>query len=220
MCGRQPTRARSKPLPNYLCVAGGNIGGAFPWSVRSYAVATNTEAQVESTWDAAFIALWNTAAWNALMPTTTTLTYTSVATLGGGGHQQTKTQIAHNLAGTSTGNVLPMQVCVIATFRTALANKAGRGRWYLPAPSASALNTTGGIWAPATMTALASALNAFGTALGSSVPLQIYHRLATKSGPFAGTFTPIIQPCDASNKPGIQRRRGDKYTPIRTSWNE
>lgn len=205
-------------MPNYLLVAGGTIAGVQPWSIRAYAVSASTEASVETTWDTAFQAYWNAAGVLSGMPTTTALTYTYTSTMTANFKQSTKTILTHAIAGTSASVALPDQVAFVATLRTALASKAGRGRWYLPAPAVSGIATTGNLFLPAWMTAAAAGLTALGTALGSGVTLQLLHRLATKSGLGALTLTPVIPACDCSNKPAIQRRRGDKIVPTRTGW--
>jgi hypothetical protein len=152
------------------------------------------------------------------MPTSTVLTFTYTSTLTANFKQQTKTTNALAIAGTSAGVALPDQLCTVATLRTALASKAGHGRWYLPAPDTSGLSLVTGLWSAAWMTATTTGLTALGTALGGGITLQIFHAKATKSGIAAGTFTPVIPACDASNKPAVQRRRGDKIVPTRSAW--
>lgn len=205
-------------MPNYLLVAGGTLAGSQPWSIRAYAVSGSTEATVQTTWDTAFQAYWNTAGVASGMPSTTSLTYTYTSTMTANFHQSTKTQNVHAIAGSSAGVALPDQVAFVATLRTALANKAGHGRWYLPAPSVSGIAAGGNLYIAAWMTAAGTGLTALGTALGGTVTLQVLHRNATKSGLAALSLTPVIGACDASNKPAIQRRRGDKVVPTRTAW--
>ena len=205
-------------MPNYLLTAGGIINGSQPWTVRAYAVSGGTESSTQATWDTAFQAYWNTAGVASGMPTSTSLTFTSTATMTANFHQLSKTTNVHAIAGTSAGVALPDQVCFIATLRTGMANKSAHGRWYLPAPSATGIAATGNFWIAAWMTAATTGLTAMGTALGGTVALQVFHRNATRSGLAALSLTPCIPACDASNKPGIQRRRGDKNVPVRTAW--
>lgn len=205
-------------MPNYLLFAGGLIAGSQPWSIRTYAVSGSAESVVQSTWDTAFQAYWNAAGVLSGMPTTTSLTSTYTSTMTTSFKQSTKTVTTHSIAGTSASVALPNQTCFVATLRTALATKSGRGRWYLPAPAVSGISATGNLYIAAWMTAAAAGLTALGTALGGGVQLQILHRKATLSGQAAFTLTPVIGACDCSNKPGIQRRRGDKIVPTRTGW--
>lgn len=204
-------------MPNYLVVAGGLLGGSFPWSIRAWALGSGTEATVQTAWDAGVLAWWNSASYLAMMPSTTTLTYTYTSTATAQFKQSTKTLTNHAIAGGFAGSALPFQTCNIATFRTALAMKAGRGRLYLPALGTSALATTGYVMSATAMTNLQTALNALGTAIGSTFTFQILHRKATLSGLGALTLTPVTG-ADASNKFGIQRRRGDKFVPTRSTW--
>jgi len=205
-------------MPNYLLVAGGTIAGIQPWTIRAYAISGSAESVVQTSWNTAVQAYWNTAGVKSGMPTSTVLTFTYTSTLTANFKQQTKTSNTLSIAGTSVGVACPDQLCTVATLRTALASKAGHGRWYLPAPDTTGLGTTTGLWTAAWMTAVTTGLTALGTALGGGITLQIFHARATKSGIAAGTFTPVIPACDASNKPGVQRRRGDKVTPTRTAW--
>lgn len=61
---------------------------------------------------------------------------------------ETAERVITGVAGTGGGNQLPQEVAVVASLRTALASRRGRGRMYLPAPaygaltSASRLDTT------------------------------------------------------------------------------
>lgn len=55
------------------------------------------------------------------------------------GQQTARADVAVNLVGTSAEDSLPPQVAVVVSLRTELANRAGRGRFYLPAPAANAV---------------------------------------------------------------------------------
>lgn len=205
-------------MPNFLLVAGGLLAGSEIWAIRAYAVSSSAESVVESTWDSAFKAYWNAAGVLSGMPTTTSLTYTYAATLTPAFKQQSKTQTVSSIAGTSASVALPNQIAFIATLRTALANKSGHGRWFLPAPAVSGIAATGNLYIAAWMTAAAAGLTALGTALGSGVTLQIFHPKATKNGVGPLTMTPCIPACDCSNKPAVQRRRTSKIVATRTAW--
>lgn len=205
-------------MPNYLLTAGGVVAGSQPWSIRAYAVSASAENVVATTWNSAFSAYWNATGVLSGMPSTTSWTFSSASTMTANFKQATKTTNVVAVPGTSASVGLPDQVAFIATLRTSLASKAGHGRWYLPAPAVSGLAATGNLYIAAWMTAAAAGLTALGTALGSGVTLQVLHRNATKSGLAALSLTPCIPACDCSNKPGIQRRRGDKIVPTRTAW--
>lgn len=197
-------------MPEYLITAGGLLSGTQPWSIRAYALGSGTEATVQTAWDAGVVAWWNSAAWLALMPSTTTLTYTYTSTMSGTYRQTTKTQSTHAIAGGASGAALPYQVALVATLNTAFADKSGHGRWYLPGPAVTAMATTGYLYSATAMTDVAAALTAMGTAIGSTFTFQLLDRAKLTVRPVTGATV--------SNKPAIQRRRGDKVIPTRTAW--
>jgi len=202
-------------MPNYLHKAGGTLEGGFPWSINMVSTSSATESAAQTTWDSGFVALWSTAAFNALMPTGTILTYTSTSTASAAFKQTTKTETTHNSAGTAAVG-LPFQVGEVVTWRTAQATKWGRGRWYLPPISPTALATAGFVLSATAVADIVSAVNAGLSVWVASLNFQILHRHATLSGPGALTLTPIASG-DISDKLVIQRRRGDKYVPIRSA---
>jgi hypothetical protein len=202
-------------MPNYLHVATGVQDSAFAWSIRAISTSSATESAAQTAWDAGFVALWNTASFLALVSTTTTLTQTSTSTANASFKQTTKTVSTHNIAGTGTGS-LPFQICPIVTLRTNQATKYGHGRWYLPALVPASLATGGYVLSSAAVTAIVTAVNAGFTAWAGSLTFQILHRKGTLHGPGPLTLDAVISG-DVSNKPGIQRRRGDKFVPSRTA---
>jgi hypothetical protein len=203
-------------MPNYLVVAGGLLGGAFPWSIRAQALGSGTEGATQTAWDAGVLAWWNSAAYLAMMPTTNTLTYTYTSTMTANFKQSTVTRGTHNIAGGAAAAALPYQCANIMTFRTALAIRAGRGRWYLPALATTSLAATGYVLSAAALTNVQAAMNAMFTAIGSAFTVQILHRKSTLSGLTALSFSPVTGG-DVSNKIAIQRRRGDKFVPTRAT---
>lgn len=202
-------------MPNYLHQAGGTLEGGFPWSIGMVSVSSDSEPAAQSVWDSGFVALWTATAFNALLPTNTTLTYTSTSTANTSFRQTTKTTNTHSTAGTgATG--LPYQVAIGVTWRTAQATKWGRGRWYLPALDALSLATGGFVLSSAAVGDVVTAVNAGLAIWVSALNFQILHRHNTLTGPAANTLTPIFSG-DVSNKLIIQRRRGDKFTPTRSA---
>lgn len=202
-------------MPNYLHQAGGTLSGGFPWSVHMVSTSSNAEAAAQTVWDTGFLAMWNLAAFNALMPTGTILTYTSTSTASAAFKQTTKTTTTHAAAGANVTG-LPFQDAMVVTFRSAQATKWGRARWYLPAFGTSALAVGGYVLAASATATLVTAVN---LGLATWVPqlaFQVLHRKATLSGPGANTLTPLTGG-DVANKLVIQRRRADKYVPIRSA---
>jgi len=200
-------------MPNYLHTAGGTLEGGFPWSIRMVSISSSTESAAQTTWDSGFTALWNSAAYLALLPTGTTLTFTSTSTASAAFTQTTKTETTHNISGSAAAG-LPFQVGTIITWRTAFATKWGRGRSYLPTIGVGALATTGFVLSATALTDIQNAVNAGLAVWVGTLNFQILHRKATLTGPGALTLTPITHG-DVSNKLVIQRRRGDKFTPTR-----
>lgn len=201
-------------MADYLLQAGGNIG-TFPWSFTMKATSSATESAVETAWGAGIAAMFNSAGYKALLSEDTELTYTSTSTADAAWKQTTKTETSHAISGTGDG-ALPYQVSAVVTWRTAQATKWGHGRWYTPAMAPASLDATGFIYSAAATAALVTAVNAAITTWGTTFAPCILHRKGTISGPGALTTTPITGG-DVSNKPAIQRRRGDKYTVIRSA---
>lgn len=203
-------------MTNYLVVAGGQLVGGYPWSIHGVAVSTSSESAVEAAWSSGWAAIMGDATLKTFYPAGTELTYTYTSTADASFKQTTVTETQATYAGTSASPSLPFQACAIVSLRTAQRTRWGRGRWYLPAPATNAMSAT----APTLSTAFESALDAaLQNAFAQWTPvltLQILHRKATKTGPGAMTITPV-NGCDTSNKLGVQRRRGDKYVPVRTT---
>lgn len=202
-------------MPNYLHSAGGTIGSGFPWSISMVSVSSASESAAQTVWDNGIVAMWGSAAFNALVPAGTKLTYTSTSTANALFKQTTKTTNTHNTPGTATAS-LPYQVGEIVTWRSAQATKWGRGRWYLPPLSPTALATAGLVLSNTAVGDIVTAVNAGLTVWVASLNFQIVHRKNTLSGPLADTLTPI-DAGDVADKLVIQRRRGDKYVPVRTA---
>lgn len=202
-------------MPNYLHSAGGTIGSGFPWSISMVSTSSASESAAQTVWDNGIVAMWGSAAFNALVPAGTKLTYTSTSTANALFKQTTKTTNTHNTPGTATAS-LPYQVGEIVTWRTAQATKWGRGRWYLPPLGPGALATAGLVLSTTAVGDIVAAVNAGLTIWVASLNFQIVHRKNTLSGPLADTLTPISGG-DVADKLVIQRRRGDKYVPIRTA---
>lgn len=59
------------------------------------------------------------------------------------GQQQALRESDSNLTGDAAGTSCPAEVALVVSLRTALANRSGRGRFYLPQPNVDALATDG-----------------------------------------------------------------------------
>lgn len=121
--------------------------------------------------------------------------------LDAAGRNTTQDSTAVSLAGTGTGQCLPQRVCLVVSLRTAQATRAGRGRFYLPAPDATHL-TTSGEFATADAISMADQFaSALSTMATTSSPV-VYHR-----GKDAGT---VISRVEIGAVFGTQRRRTNK----------
>ena len=59
------------------------------------------------------------------------------------GQQQTLRESNVDIAGTSEANALPADVAIVVSLRSPVANRTGRGRFYLPQPTTDALTAVG-----------------------------------------------------------------------------
>lgn len=92
------------------------------------------------------------------------------------GQQQSLRETVTNLVGTAAGDALPAEVALVVSLRTPLANRSGRGRFYLPQPAASTLDVDGTLDA-AVQGSLADALAAaWAAANGAGENPVVYSR--------------------------------------------
>lgn len=202
-------------MPNYLLVASGQIGAAFPWSIRMYATSSNGESAVETTWSSGIAAMFNATGFNGILPNTVNVNSTYTSTMDASWKQTTKTSTSASLTGGATQS-LPWHVCEVVTWRTALATRYGRGRWYLPCLGSGSLATAGGKMSATAQTDIVTAVNALLAITVPSIQFVILHRRGTKTGPGPLTTSNIISG-DVPDGYDVQRRRADKYVPARTS---
>lgn len=79
---------------------------------------------------------------------TTDVTVTQVSTGEvdiSSGQQQTLAETSVTHAGVATGSAMPADVAIVVTLRSILANRSGRGRFYLPQPAVSTASALGRI---------------------------------------------------------------------------
>lgn len=202
-------------MPNYLHVAGGVISGAFPWSIRIYSTSAATESVAQTNWNAGISAMFNSAAFFALLPVGTNVTFSYTSTMDANWKQTTKTSTTLAIDGAAT-TALPFHVSEVITFRTAKATRYGRGRWYLPALGTAALATGGG---SLSATAAGDIQTAWNTGQGTwrgTLQFVLLHRHGTKSG-LPPLSTDNIIAGDVPNGFDTQRRRADKFVPTRVA---
>ncbi len=125
------------------------------------------------------------------------------------GQQQALRETTTNLVGTAAGDALPAEVALVVSLRTPLANRRGRGRFYLPQPAALTLATDGTL-DPTTQGLLADALAAaWATANGAGENPVVYSRTART--------TQAITSFDVGDVFDIQTRRQNSLTQQRVS---
>lgn len=200
----------------FLHKAEGVVGTAFAWSFGAVSSATVSEAAAETAWATGIAAMFNSAAFNALLSTEVELTQTSTSTATATFHQSTKTVTDHAIPGTAAQS-LPYQVAEVVTLRTALATKYGHGRWFLPPMATGALATTGFVLSATAVADVVAAVNAAFAAWGGVLTLQVLHRKAPLGGGVAAMTCTPVNAGDVSNKFVIQKRRADKFTVTRAA---
>lgn len=82
------------------------------------------------------------------------------------GQQTARADRVVNLVGTSAEDSLPPQIAVVVSLRTEVANRTGRGRFYLPAPAVNAV--TAGRLTTAIQTNFVNAMTRLFTSLDSA----------------------------------------------------
>lgn len=126
----------------------------------------------------------------------------------GTGQQIRLVQQSSALSGVATGNSFPADVSIVVSLRTLLANRSGRGRFYLPQPAVST-GTAGGRLTSAAQTALMAALLSGFTAASPQVQPVVYSRTLR-------TFEAITT-FNVGDLFDTQRRRENKLLEARVS---
>lgn len=192
----------------------GTFGTQEVWTFGVYSEGSASIDVAETTWDAAVTAFFS-AALSARMSTDVQALATSTASIDETtGAQITRRELPNTSAGTSVEESLPYQVTAVVSTRTALATRAGRGRFYVP--SLDVAQVEGGRISAACRTDLADAAQAMmqQLATGGLVPV-IFHRTASGG---AGQFTTTqIETIDVGDVLDTQRRRRNKMVEDRIS---
>lgn len=161
---------------------------------------------------------WNALLWNGpggvngfkthVVAGVAMVNVTTVQVTQATGLQTARVDTAQAIAGTAAGNPMPADVAMVISLRTVLANRQGRGRFYLPQPAASEITATGRVAAlmiTHTGAALAAAWAGYNTANDRPV---VYSRTSRN-----------IQNISSFNIGDLydtQRRRENKVTEART----
>ena len=124
------------------------------------------------------------------------------------GQQQAVDEDTVNLPGVATGNSLPNDVAVVVSLRTNLANRRGRGRFYLPSLVATTLTAAGRLDPTAQQNIVDSLANAWNGYTGIGDPV-VYSRTQR-------TIEDVIS-FDVGDLFDTQRRRENKVSQSRIS---
>lgn len=90
------------------------------------------------------------------------------------GRQQTLAESSVTHAGVATGSAMPADVAIVVTLRSLLANRSGRGRFYLPQPAVSAATAVGRIQSTLQASLIAVLQSAWSTAVADGLTPVIY----------------------------------------------
>lgn len=126
---------------------------------------------------------------------------------GTGGQIRVRESIV-SLDGVAAGDALSADQCIVVSLRTDLANRRGRGRFYLPQPAESTSTVEGRI-SSATITALLSALAAAWNAITPITEPVVYSR--------TNRSFEVVQRYNVGDLYDTQRRRENKLVEARQS---
>lgn len=143
--------------------------------------------------------------------TTADVTATSVTT--GEIDTSTGTQLARadatvSLAGSATSSALPGDVAIVVSLRTALANRRGRGRFFLPQPASEVLTDVGRLSSASRTTILDALAFAWGNYVADGTPV-VYSR--------TNRATSIVDSYDIGDLLDTQRGRENALVEDRSS---
>lgn len=124
------------------------------------------------------------------------------------GKNMGQVRVAEALVGTNAGASMPPQNAIVVSLRTALFTRAGRGRFFLPAPSVNSVDT-GRILAATVSSCATAAQKMIQSLNGAGYTVCVYHR-STRT-------TDAVTSVDVGNVFDTQRRRRDKLVETRTS---
>lgn len=185
--------------------------------VFNFGVHVDTQRSVgdaADVWAAALTEMWSGAgtpagALNTLYNPNVTITEASAAEiLLASGQQQTKAIRTLNLPGVATDEQLPPQVAVVVSLRTQLANRAGRGRFYLPAMATNAI-AAGRLDTAAQTVVRNSAQRLFNSLRTGTIQTVIWTK---------GLLTPrVVTDFSVGDVMDTQRRRRNQLTEVRIS---
>lgn len=126
------------------------------------------------------------------------------------GQQQALREGVVSLPGIGVGPAQPADVSIVVSLRTALANRSGRGRFYLPQPHTGLLTNDGKLGASAAQAVVDVATTAWTAYVASGTPV-VYSRVLRTTQP--------ITSYNVGDLLDTQRRRENRTAENRTSAN-
>lgn len=188
----------------------GTLAGGDSWMCTWWATSGQSIDTVHNAGLAWASAFWGSGGYEAVAPTSVNLTNcTTVEVTDADGKQTFRRDGALALSGSNVSGALPADVAIVVSLRTALANRSGRGRFYLPQPAVNQLdNADGRIAGTCVSTILAALTNAFTAYVAVGTPV-IYSRTKRSTTP--------ITSYDIGNLFDTQRRRESSMLETRDS---
>ena len=187
------------------------VVGTSPGEQWSFTLHTTGTVPVETaniTWASAVAAMW-TGNLDALISSQISVIERTTVTI----NEETEGQIARAdddaaLPGVATDSMLPFQVSLAVSLSTTLANRHGRGRFYLPPLTAASLAV--GRVAPSSLTTIGSAVGALfsGLAGGNLTPV-VRDR--------TGHISTVVTSASVGDVFDTQRRRRNKLVEERVT---
>ena len=201
-------------MGTYRLVASGHEAGeSFTFTLSAFNAA-GTVAGAAAAWSTAIGLLWNgvatpTDSIKQLIPTTSGIDVTSATEIDPlTGKNLGQVVTTQTLVGTDATGPVPPQCAVVVSLRTALFNKAGRGRFYLPAFSTDKV-AAGRILTAARDSAAVASQKMIQSLNGAGYTVVVYHR-STK------THDNVVQ-ISVGDVFDTQRRRRDKLIEVRNT---
>lgn len=189
------------------------VKGVFPseqWTFGIHTTGSITVAAAQSAWVSAVDAFWSTEL-AAVYCDDVVIQAVSTAELNQPtGSQITRLETPVSHPGTNANPCLPFQCAPVVSLRTALATKAGRGRFYAPSPAVDQ-QAAGRLITTAQTALLNSTAAMFAALTGAGLTGVLYSRTAHT--------TQVITSTDVGDVIDTQRRRRNKLIENRISAN-
>lgn len=174
------------------------------WTTSMHSQSSQDIAAVHTAWSTAAEGFYETVMGLKWSPETQCTRIATIALEPVTGRQAAIRDTAVSWVGVDTGQALPQRVATVISLRTDLPTKAGRGRFYVPAPASTFLDETGEMTDQAAQD-LADGAAAMIRNLAATATACVYHQAQ-------GTYTQITRVL-VSPVFGTQRRRSNKLSP-------